>query len=181
MELVAHAGISPKSNVIDVGGGDSTFVDDLLGQGLEEVTVLDISSEALARDRQRLGAMAARVKWIEGDITHVQLPLSYYDVWHDRAVFHFLTNSAERGAYSRLLGRALRPFGYVIIATFASDGPQQCSGLPTMRYSPEELQRELGPVYDLIESKLETHRTPSGAEQRFVYCLLRRRGKTDSA
>lgn len=174
MQLIARAGISAKSRVIDVGGGDSTLVDDLLGMGLEEVSVLDISSEALARARQRLGGMAGRVNWVEADVTQVQLPSSHFDLWHDRAVFHFLTNPEERSAYTKLLGWALRPLGHLIVATFAPDGPQRCSGLPTMRYSPEALQAEFGPDFRLIAAEPEDHQTPAGVVQRFVYCLLQR-------
>lgn len=177
MQLISRAGVSPKSRVIDVGGGDSTLVDDLIAAGLQEVSVLDISSEALARARQRLGAMAGRVNWIEADVTQVQLAPSHFDLWHDRAVFHFLTRPTERSAYTKLLGRALRPLGHVILATFAPDGPQRCSGLPTMRYSPEALQAELGPDFGLIAAEPEEHRTPAGVVQRYVYCLLQRRAE----
>lgn len=177
MRLFARAGVSAESRVIDIGGGVSTLVDDLLAEGVQDVTVLDISSEALAKTKKRLGARAAGVRWIEADVTHAELPASYYDIWHDRAVFHFLVNPEERAAYINTLDSALRPSAYVIIATFASDGPTRCSGLPTMRYSPEELQAELGPHYELIDAEPEHHRTPSGAEQRFMYCLLQRRAE----
>ena len=181
MRLIARAGVSAKSKIIDVGGGDSTLVDDLLGEGAEEVTILDISAEALARARQRLGETGDSVRWIQADVTEVQLPSSYYDVWHDRALFHFLTNPAARGAYTALLGHALRPRGYVIVATFAPDGPQECSRLPTMRYSPEWLLRELGPRFKLVGAEHESHRTPSTVEQRFVYSLFQRRAEHNSA
>jgi 2-polyprenyl-3-methyl-5-hydroxy-6-metoxy-1,4-benzoquinol methylase len=175
LKLFESAGASTKSKVIDIGGGDSTLVDDLLTQGVQDVTVLDISSEALSRAKKRLGARAGSVKWIESDIGHVRLPSSYYDVWHDRAVFHFIVDPEQRAAYSKLLGSALRDTGHVIMATFAADGPTQCSGLLTMRYSPAELQKELGSHFDLLKTETENHRTPTGAEQRFVYCLFQRR------
>ena len=181
MRLFTRAGVSVRSSVIDIGGGDSTLVDDLLAKGIQDVTVLDISPEALSRARERLGANAESVRWIEADVTRAQLPSSYFDVWHDRAVFHFLVNRQERAAYTRILGSALRPSGYVIVATFAHDGPTRCSGLPTVRYSPSELQAELGPLYELIEAEPENHRTPFGAEQRFVYCLLQKRIENHSA
>ncbi|NIS80238.1 MAG: methyltransferase domain-containing protein [Anaerolineales bacterium] len=181
MQLFARSGASASSRVIDIGGGDSTLVDDLLAKGIHDVTVLDISSEALLRAKNRLGAKAGSVKWVEADVAHVHLPSLYYDVWHDRAVFHFLVNPEQRAAYTKILGSALRPSGHVIMATFAHDGPTRCSGLPTMRYSPRELLEELGPLYELIEAEQETHRTPSGAEQRFVYCLLQRRTDDHSA
>ncbi|NIS83502.1 MAG: methyltransferase domain-containing protein [Anaerolineales bacterium] len=180
MRLLTRAGASENSRVIDIGGGDSTLVDDLLANGVQDVTVLDISSEALSKARKRLGARAGSVRWIEADIAHVQLPSSYYDFWHDRAVFHFLVDPEHRAAYTKILGAAVRPSGHVIIATFAHDGPTRCSGLPTMRYSPSDLQAELGPLFELIEVEPERHRTPSGADQRFVYCLLQRRTDDDS-
>lgn len=173
MQLIARAGVSAISPVIDVGGGDSTLVDDLLAQGVVDVSVLDISPEALARARRRLGPRAERVTWIAADVTKAQLPPSHYDLWHDRAAFHFLTNPADRGAYLEVLGHAIRPSGHVVIATFAPDGPERCSGLPIVRYSPESLQAELGPRYELIATEHEAHQTPSGSEQRFVYCLFK--------
>ncbi|HLF69667.1 MAG TPA: class I SAM-dependent methyltransferase [Actinomycetota bacterium] len=173
MQLIQRAGISAESHVIDIGGGDSTLVDDLLDQGVGEVSVLDISSEALARAKRRLGPLSDKVIWIEADATKAQLPSSHYDVWHDRAAFHFLTDPADRGAYLEILGRAIRPSGHVIIATFAPDGPERCSGLATVRYSPESLQAELGPRYELVAAELEAHQTPFATEQRFVYCLFK--------
>ena len=175
MQLISRAGVSPKSRVIDVGGGDSTLVDDLLGMGLEQLTVLDISSLALTRARNRLGGMAGKVNWMEADVTQAQLLSSHFDVWHDRAVFHFLTRPSARSAYAKLLGRALRPGGFAVVATYAPDGPERCSGLPTMRYSPEELLAELGSDFSLIAAEREEHVTPAGVVQPFVYCLLQGR------
>jgi 2-polyprenyl-3-methyl-5-hydroxy-6-metoxy-1,4-benzoquinol methylase len=175
IQLFESAGVSAKSKVIDIGGGDSTLVDDLLAQGVQDVTILDISAEALSKAKRRLGAQAGSVKWIEADIGKVRLPSSYYDVWHDRAVYHFLVDPEQRAAYKKILGSTLQTSGHVIIATFAPDGPTQCSGLPTMRYSPVELQTELGSHFELLEAQTENHRTPTGTDQRFVYCLFQKR------
>jgi ubiquinone/menaquinone biosynthesis C-methylase UbiE len=180
IELVDRAQVSSEAPVIDIGGGDSTLVDDLLKRGYERITVLDISSGALKRAKQRLGERGETVRWIESDVTRVELPETYYDLWHDRAVFHFLTDPDDRRAYTKVLSHALKPQGHVIIATFASDGPEKCSGLPTMRYNPHELNRELGEEYVLVDTKRENHMTPGGAEQRFVYCLFRRRKEVKS-
>lgn len=181
LELFARTEVSEESRVIDIGGGDSTLVDDLLSIGIQDVTVLDISSEALSVAKKRVGKGADNVTWIEADVTDVRLPSAYYDVWHDRAVFHFLVNPEERAAYTKLLCSALRPSAFAIIATFALDGPTQCSDLQTMRYSPETLQAEMDSCCQLVETEFESHLTPSGAEQRFLYCLFQRRIEEHSA
>ncbi len=165
------AGLSaPPARLIDVGGGASTLVDDLLERRIASVSVLDISGAALDVARRRLGARAADVQWIEGDITTVALAACAYDIWHDRAVFHFLTDPAARAAYVDQVRRAVRPGGHVIVAAFAPDGPLQCSGLPVMRYAPESLHAEFGGAFELLEHLSEDHKTPSGAVQHFVYC-----------
>jgi len=174
MELIARSGIARGGKIIDVGGGDSTLVEDLLQKGFAHITVLDLSTAALARAQERLGRKAKDVRWIEADITRVELLASNYDLWHDRAVFHFLTEPADRSAYIDALNQALKTPAYVIIATFAPDGPEQCSGLPTVRYSPQDLQRELGSSYEFTEGLNEMHLTPAGKPQNFVYCLFRR-------
>jgi len=156
--------------VIDVGGGASTLVDDLLGLGHYEPSVLDISAAALAVAQQRLGALSSRAQWLVGDITSVRLPVQAYDVWHDRAVFHFLTEASQREAYVAQVRRALRPGGHVIVAAFGPDGPLQCSGLPVRRYAPGELHAEFGGAFELLEHASEAHQTPAGAVQQFVYC-----------
>lgn len=157
--------------LIDVGAGASTLVDDLLaapeGFGL---SVLDISRTALELAAARLDKAAGRVEWIEGDITQVALPERRWDIWHDRAVFHFLTEAAQREAYVERVRRAVRPGGHVIVAAFAPDGPEQCSGLPVMRYAPGELHAQFGGEFELLQHLSESHRTPSGAIQHFVYC-----------
>jgi 2-polyprenyl-3-methyl-5-hydroxy-6-metoxy-1,4-benzoquinol methylase len=161
---------APSASVIDVGGGASTLVDDLLERGYRDVTVLDLSEAALDVARSRLGSRATLARWIAGDIRDAALPEAAYDIWHDRAVFHFLVNPADRAAYVRQAMKAVRPGGHVIVATFAPDGPDQCSGLPVMRYAPDELHGEFGSAFQLVEHANEEHRTPWGTLQRFVYC-----------
>ncbi|EON11550.1 class I SAM-dependent methyltransferase [Pandoraea sp. SD6-2] len=172
--LIAQAEIEKGAEIIDVGGGASTLVDDLLGHGYRHLTVLDLSEAALAVARERLGAGGDSVSWIAGDITRVELPVQKYDVWHDRAVFHFLTSEADRHAYVRAVLRAVKPGGLVIVATFAEDGPEQCSGLPVMRYSPDALHAEFGAPFTLLRKAREEHQTPWGATQKFIYCLCRK-------
>lgn len=174
LKLIQATGTAPTDAVIDVGGGASTLVDGLLANGFANVSVLDLSGAALAASRARLGEQEAAVQWLEADITQAALPAQRYAVWHDRAVFHFLVEAADRAAYRNLLLNALQPNGQVIIATFAENGPTQCSGLPIRRYSAEELHAELGESFELVDSYTEEHRTPSGAIQQFVYVHLRR-------
>ena len=170
LRLVREAGLPPGALIIDVGGGASTLVDDLLGEGYSSVTVFDLSASALSQAKVRLGERAESVTWIEANITDITLPPNAYDLWHDRAVFHFLTTEQERTVYLSLLQYALKPDGQVIIATFAEDGPIQCSGLPVRCYSPSELQTELGDAFKLLKHEREEHHTPSGTVQKFVYC-----------
>jgi uridine phosphorylase/SAM-dependent methyltransferase len=174
LDLITHAGITPTAQVIDVGGGASTLVDALLARHFQHLTVLDISSAAIQHAKVRLGALADAVTWIEADITNLLLPPAYYDLWHDRAVFHFLTNPADRAKYIQAVQFAVKPGGHIIVATFALDGPTRCSGLEVVRYSPDSLHAAFGQNFQLIESRNETHLTPSNAEQRFVYCYWRR-------
>ena len=174
LELIARTGLSPASPIIDVGGGASTLVDHLLDQGYTDVTVLDIAEAAIERARVRLGQRADAVTWLVADVTSADLPPAYYAVWHDRAVFHFLTDPADRQAYVTVLRRALAPGGYWIVATFAPDGPTHCSGLEVVRYAPDDLCREVGSGFHLVESRSEMHITPSGGRQSFVYCLFQK-------
>ena len=176
LRLIADTGLPLSASIIDVGGGASTLVDDLLAQGYTSLSVLDISAAALAAARARLGASAGRVQWIEGDITTVELPAHAYDLWHDRAVFHFLTEPEQRRTYVENVLRAVKPGGHVIVSTFAEDGPLQCSGLPVMRYSADGLHAEFGAPFELVRHEKEEHRTPSGNTQKFVYCYCRRHG-----
>jgi ubiquinone/menaquinone biosynthesis C-methylase UbiE len=168
LQLVASTGAGASARIVDVGGGASRLVDELLAAGFERVSVLDIAEAALERARQRLGSRASSVSWIASDVTTWN-PDGAFDVWHDRAVFHFLVRAEDRAAYRSTLQRALRSGGQAVIATFASDGPERCSGLPVARYEPESLAAELGPGFRLVESTHEDHRTPSGKVQRFQF------------
>lgn len=174
LRLIRQTGLAPTASIIDVGGGASTLVDDLLDDGFRHVTVLDVSGAALAAARARLGERAASITWLEADITQVALPRNAYDLWHDRAVFHFLTSDGDRRAYVAAVQRAVKPGGYVIVATFAEDGPLQCSGLPVVRYSPSALHAEFGATFSLERHEREEHHTPSGAVQKFIYCYCRK-------
>jgi SAM-dependent methyltransferase len=168
LRLIRETGVS--GSIIDVGGGASTLVDDLLNEGYRDPTVLDVSGAALAAARKRLGKRAESVSWIEADILAAELPPRAYDVWHDRAVFHFLTEPSARATYVETVLRAVKPGGYVIVATFAEDGPTKCSGLPVARYRPDELHAEFGDPFTLLRHEKELHRTPFGTVQQFVYC-----------
>lgn len=176
LALIARAGATAESAVIDVGAGASSLVDALLERGFRHLSVLDLSATALAHARARLGERERLVKWIEGDIRAVALPAAAYDVWHDRAVFHFLTAAEDRRAYVAQVLRALRPGGHLIVATFGPDGPTQCSGLPVARYAPEALHAEFGTAFALLEHVGEAHVTPAGKTQHFIYCLCRKAG-----
>jgi ubiquinone/menaquinone biosynthesis C-methylase UbiE len=176
LDLMQHAALNPGSKVIDVGGGASTLVDHLLERGIENITVLDIAGAALAAARTRLGdAAAEQVTWCEADVLTADLPAAYYDVWHDRAVFHFLTSGDDRSRYARQCANALRPGGALILATFAEDGPTRCSGLDVLRHSAQSLAFDFGADFDLCESVREMHRTPIGAMQSFLYTRWARR------
>lgn len=174
LRLIQQAAAGRQVRVIDVGGGASTLVDGLLSADFVQPTVLDLSGAAIAKARQRLGNRAEDVTWIEADITRVALSAQAYDVWHDRAVFHFLTDAADRAAYVRTVLHAVKPGGHVIVATFAEDGPLQCSGLPVVRYEPNQLHAEFGQPFELVTHEKEAHQTPGGAVQQFVYCFCRR-------
>lgn len=152
------------------------MVDDLLDLGYRNITVLDLSAAALGKAKRRLGEEADQVTWVEADITAVELTPLYYDIWHDRAVFHFLIDATDRRKYVSNATAALKPGGHLIIAAFAADGPQQCSGLNTARYTAEQLQWEFGDSFTLIDSVDELHTTPSGTQQKFLYCHFEKRG-----
>jgi ubiquinone/menaquinone biosynthesis C-methylase UbiE len=172
--LITSVAPDKSAAIIDVGGGASVLVDDLLESGYTDLTVLDLSETALEIARQRLGESAAKVKWIAADVRNAPLADRGYAVWHDRAVFHFLTDPADRAAYVAQVERAVGPGGYVLVATFAEDGPKTCSGLPVVRYSAESLHSEFGPAFRIVTSTHEDHHTPAGREQPFLYCLCRR-------
>jgi SAM-dependent methyltransferase len=174
LELLDQLGVGPSTAIIDVGGGASTLVDALLDEQVDRLTVLDISGAALEQAKARLGPRSAAVVWIEADITRVDLEAGAYDVWHDRAVFHFLTNDEDRRRYVAAASRALRPGGAAVIATFSPQGPSRCSGLDVRRYDSESLARELGSEFVLERSLDDVHHTPSGSAQAFTYTVLRR-------
>ena len=173
LALIAATGVGKDARLMDVGGGASTLVDKLLEAGFAHVTVLDISPTAMRRAQERLGPEARRVQWIEADIRTAQLPVPV-DLWHDRAVFHFLTEAEDRVRYLAVLQRAVPPGGHVIIAAFAPEAPPKCSGLPVRRYDAEALQRELGGAFELAEARTEVHRTPGGVVQPFLYARFRK-------
>lgn len=173
LALIDAAAPDRGGAIIDVGGGEATLVDDLVARGYRDVSVLDISPAAIEVARSRLGASAASVTWITGDITDVELEAGRYDVWHDRAVFHFLTRAEDRAAYVRQVGRAVRPGGHVIVATFGPEGPEKCSGLDVVRYEAGALHGEFGPGFRLLDSVTEVHETPWGTPQQFLYCFCR--------
>lgn len=173
LELIASAAPSRDAAIVDIGGGASTLVDDLLAAGYTDLTVLDVAEAAPVKSKERLGGNAARIRWIVADITQWTPPRTY-EVWHDRAVFHFLTEKAHQDAYIAALTAGTRAGAAIVMATFALDGPEKCSGLPVQRYSPELLAARLGPRFELTGRANESHVTPSGAEQRFSYAVLRR-------
>ena len=173
LQLVQATGASKSAAILDVGGGASTLVDDLLDLGYTNLTVLDLSAAALAATQTRLGSRSATVRWMVADITTAALDAASIDVWHDRAVFHFRTAPEQRAAYVRALRHAVKPGGHVILATFAEDGPEKCSGLPVQRYSGAALHAELGSAFTMVSHERETPTTPFGTEQKFTYCHFR--------
>jgi trans-aconitate methyltransferase len=175
LEAIALTGATPASAIIDIGGGASRLVDHLLALGFVDVTVLDLSAAALDTAKARLGTPAAKARWLLADVTTWE-PTASYDVWHDRAAFHFLTGENDRAAYAVRLDRALKPGGHAIIATFAPDGPERCSGLPVMRYDAESLGRALGREFRLLQTRRHEHATPWGSRQMFQFSVFRREG-----
>ena len=172
LELI-RAVASLESAIVDVGGGASTLVDGLLRAGYRQLTILDLSVSALNAAQRRLGASARMVSWREGDVLTTDLGVTPIDIWHDRAVFHFLTDVTDRERYIAQVRRAVRVGGHVLVATFAEDGPSRCSGLEVARYSPQGLHGAFGSDFRLIASRREEHLTPRGARQAFTYCLCR--------
>jgi 2-polyprenyl-3-methyl-5-hydroxy-6-metoxy-1,4-benzoquinol methylase len=173
LELIERLAPCRQASIIDVGGGESTLVDDLLARGYENITVLDISQAAIDANKKRLGKTSEPVRWLADDITKIDLELSAYDVWHDRAAFHFLTTAADRVAYVRQVARAVRHGGHVIVSTFGPEGPTKCSGLNVVRYDAESLHAEFGVHFRLLGSSKELHETPFGTVQQFLYCYCR--------
>jgi 2-polyprenyl-3-methyl-5-hydroxy-6-metoxy-1,4-benzoquinol methylase len=174
LDLITRICPDRAAPIIDVGAGASVLVDNLVAAGYQNLSVLDLSEAALEISRDRVGTNSAKVKWVRADVLRAQFDARAYTVWHDRAVFHFLTNASDRQTYVEQVRRAVRPGGHVLVATFAEDGPEYCSGLPVVRYSAEGLHSEFGTDFLLVRSEHEDHRTPRGAEQSFLYCLCRR-------
>lgn len=172
LELIDELGLAAEVAVLDVGGGASTLVDALLVRHFTDLSVLDVSSTALEAARRRLGSAAQRVRWLQHDLL-CWTPIRRYGLWHDRAVFHFLVDHADQEHYRHLLADALSPGGAAIVATFDTDGPLQCSGLPVARYEPDQLIAALGDGYELVASRREEHATPHGLVQPFVWVALR--------
>jgi hypothetical protein len=168
--------LDPRAPIIDVGGGVSTLVDDLLARGHRSLTVLDLSSSAIQTTRQRLGDAAAAVTWLVGDVTEIALPRRYYRLWHDRAVFHFLIQPESRQKYRQAVLNSLEAGGYFIIGAFSPEAPPQCSGLPVQRYDTELLSTTLGEPFELRLHKQEMHTTPGGVRQDYIYCLFQKMG-----
>ena len=173
LQLIEEAVVNRDAHIIDVGAGESTLVDDLLAHGYRNLYALDLSETALDVAKARLGANASRINWICGDVCTFPFLSEQYDLWHDRAVFHFFTDPGDRAAYVRQVARAVKPGGHVIVATFGPEGPAQCSGLEVMRYGPEALHNEFGSRFRLVKHHSELHQTPIGATQQFTYCYCR--------
>ena len=173
LALIERAAVARSASIIDIGGGESTLVDDLLLRGFKTLNVLDVSPTAIEVTKKRLGTAAKQVRWLVGDIVEIELEPHVYDLWHDRAVFHFLTTPERRLAYVRQVTRAVRPGGHVIVSTFGPEGPTKCSGLDVMRYDAQSLHGEFGGHFRLVESSKELHETPFGTTQQFLYCYCR--------
>ena len=168
VSLIQNTGISKEASIIDVGGGASVLVDRLYASGFHNLTILDISAKALVHTRLRLGESADKIDWFESDVTDFVAPHPF-DLWHDRAVFHFLTDQKDRRSYVEVLNKALRPGGHLVLAAFAIDGPEKCSGLDIVQYDAEKLSAELGEGFTLKREQTEVHITPAEKEQKFAY------------
>lgn len=176
LELIQAAAPDRSASIIDIGGGESTLVDDLLRLGYSDLTVLDLSQEALRVTRERLGERAQDVEWMVADVVHATLPQARYAVWHDRAVFHFLVDPELREGYVRQVRNSLIPGGSLVIATFGPEGPTKCSGLEVARFDARLLHETFGDGFDLLDQRTENHTTPTGTQQQFVYAHLRLSG-----
>lgn len=174
LRLIEATGLGPEARVLDVGCGASTLVDCLLGRGFEMVSAIDLSRAAIEHSRARLGDRSDRVRWMTGDATTMDFE-EPFDLWHDRAVLHFLTDGDARESYAASLFRSLVPNGHAVISTFAPDGPTTCSGLEVVRYGPQEITALLGESFQLLETEYETHISPRGNQQKFAYFRLQRR------
>jgi SAM-dependent methyltransferase len=173
LELIEATGAAHDAAIIDIGAGESTLIDDLLARGQRNVFAMDLSATALGVAKERLRGDAASVRWLCGDVLTYPFECGQFDIWHDRAVFHFLTESADRIRYVRQVSRAVRAGGHVIVATFGPQGPSRCSGLEVMRYDADALHAEFGRAFRLVLHRTELHRTPAGSTQQFTYCYCR--------
>lgn len=174
LRLIDGLGLPADAPIIDIGAGRSTLVDDLLARGFTDLTVLDVSDAAIADARKRLGENAHAVCWIAADVLEGSLPGAHYGLWHDRAVFHFLTEAADQGQYATLAARSIRPGGTLVLATFAPDGPEKCSGLPVCRYDADALAAHFANDFTRVADSRETHLTPFATEQAYTYLVMRR-------
>jgi SAM-dependent methyltransferase len=174
LRLIEQLCLDKTAAIVDIGAGESTLVDDLLQRHYLDLSVLDISATAIEFTKQRLGTKAAQVSWHVGDITRYDFAGKQFDLWHDRAVFHFLTEPSARRSYIELVRRSVQPGGYVLMATFGPDGPRQCSGLDVVRFTDEQLHHEFGDGFELLGSEINHHHTPAGTKQQFLYCWCRR-------
>ena len=173
LKLIHQATRDKHAAIIDIGGGEATLVDDLFAEGYQNISVLDISQKAIDVSRSRIGDQADQVHWYCADITDVALPQNHFDVWHDRAVFHFLTHDTQRLKYVDQVMRSVKHGGHVIISTFGPEGPEKCSGLDVVRYDATSLHNQFGKTFRLIDSSTEIHQTPMGTTQQFLYCFCR--------
>lgn len=174
LALIERVAPSHSAAIIDVGGGTSTLADDLVRRGYADVTVLDLSETALCTAEERLGPASAQIRWLTADVCEADLPLDRYDVWHDRAVFHFLTLPEQRAAYVARAAASVKRRGHLIIGTFGPEGPTRCSGLDTAHYDAPVLEAEFGSQFRLVDSQIEWHTTPAGGKQQFLYCVFER-------
>ncbi len=173
LNLIHQAAIDKNASIVDIGGGEATLVDDLLLDGYKDISVLDISQKAIDVARARLGSEGDKDHWYCADITQATLPQNYFDVWHDRAVFHFLTEDEQRMKYVEQVMRSVKHGGHVIVSTFGPEGPEKCSGLDVVRYDAENLHGQFGKTFKLLSSSTEVHKTPMGTTQQFLYCFCR--------
>lgn len=173
LNLIHQASSSKDSAIIDIGGGEATLIDDLLSEGYTDISVLDISQKAIDVARNRIGVLADKAHWYCANILQATLPQNYFDIWHDRAVFHFLTEEVDRMRYIEQVMRSVKHGGYVIMSTFGPEGPEKCSGLDVVRYDAKNLHGQFGKSFKLINSSTEIHKTPMGTTQQFLYCFCR--------
>jgi len=174
IKWITELKLAPEDPLIDIGGGASTLVDDLLKSGHRNLTVLDLSRRALQLSQQRLNQQSSAITWLNGDVTEIELPPKYFCMWHDRAVFHFLIEAEAQQQYRDAMLKTLKIGGYFLIGTFSPDAPPQCSGLPVQRYTSDLLGKIFGKEFELKRQQNEIHYTPSGVEQAYIYCLFLR-------